>query len=132
LAAPRLEGGVATGLTKSSEAMIARWFAHATPHQSLRESADTDSIWCGDGSGPPAPDLSRIEVPLLYVGAAGGYGEHGIHSTTRVGSSDVTSLIIARQPPDQVAADFGHGDLLFAADAPTLVWEPLAEWLLSH
>jgi hypothetical protein len=26
----------------------------------------------------------------------------------------------------------GHGDLLFARDAPKLVWEPLADWLNEH
>jgi hypothetical protein len=132
LAAAEIVGAVPTALTESAEGVIARWFAHATPHQSMRESADTDGIWCADGNGPPAPDLSRIEVPLFYLGTAGGYGDHGIYSTTRVGSSDVTTLVVRRLPPERSAEDFGHGDLLFAEQAPSLAWEPLAAWLLQH
>jgi hypothetical protein len=132
LAAAELVDDVPSALSESSEDVIASWFAHAAPHQSMRESADTDGIWCADGNGPPAPDLSRIEVPLFYLGAAGGYGDHGIYSTTRVGSSDVSTLVVRRRPPEQVAADFGHGDLLFATDAPSLAWQPLANWLREH
>jgi len=132
LAAATLVDDVPSALSESSEDVIASWFAHAAPHQPMRESADSDGMWCGDGSGPPGPDLSRIEVPLFYLGAAGGYGDHGIYSTTRVGSSDVTTRVIRRQPASLVAADFGHADLLFARDAPSLAWEPLAAWLRQH
>lgn len=132
LAAAELVDAVPTALTESAEGVIASWFAHATPHQSMRESADTDGIWCADGNGPPAPELSRIEVPLFYLGTAGGYGDHGIYSTTRVGSSDVTTLVVRQKPPDRSAEDFGHGDLLFAENAASLAWEPLASWLLRH
>jgi len=132
LAAADLVEGAPTRLSESSEAVVARWFAQATPHQSWRESADSDGMWCGDGNGPPAPDLSRIEVPLFYLGAAGGYGDHGLYSTTRVGSRDVTTLVVRRQPPEAIAADFGHADLLFATEAPALAWEPLARWLREH
>jgi hypothetical protein len=129
LAAGTIAGGVATALSESSEAVIAQWFARATPLQSLLEQADSDGMWCADGNGPAGPDLSQIHVPLFYVGAAGGYGDHGVFSTTRVSSTDVTSLVVRRFGADQVEADFGHGDLLFARDAPTLVWEPLLTWL---
>jgi len=132
LAAAEIVDAVPIALSESREDVIASWFAHATPHQSMRESADTDGIWCADGSGPPAPDLARIEVPLFYLGAAGGYGDHGIYSTTRVGSSDVTTLVIRRQPPERSAEDVGHADLLFATDAPSLAWRPLARWLREH
>ena len=132
LAAPFLDGGVVTGLRDSPEAVIASWFAHASPHQSMREVADTDAVWCGDGSGPIDVDLSRIRVPLFYLGAAGGYGDHGLYSTTRVSSTDVTTNVIRRFGPEGAFEDFGHGDILFASDAPDLAWRPLAQWLASH
>lgn len=132
LAAPFLDGGMVTGLRESPEAVIASWFAHATPHQSMREAADTDAVWCGDGSGPIDVDLSRIRVPLFYLGAAGGYGDHGLYSTTRVSSTDVTTSVIRRFGPEGAFEDFGHGDLLFASEAPDLAWRPLAQWLASH
>lgn len=132
LAAGQLVDDTPTHLTESPEPVIANWFATATSHQSLREAADTDAIWCGDGSAPLALDLSRITVPLLYLGAAGGYGDHGLYSTTLVGSHDVTTRVIRRQPPGGEAEDFGHGDLLFGHDAVALAWEPLASWLAAR
>lgn len=132
LAAGELRDGVVTSLRESPEAVIAQWFKHATPHQSLLESVDTDGMWCGDGLAPKGPALADITAPLLLVTAAGGYGEHAVYSTTRVSSRDVSVLRIQRQSSEAVARDFGHADLLFATDAPELVWKPLAAWLRRH
>lgn len=130
LAAGDVEDGAVVALTESREDVIATWFAQAAPHQSLREAADTDGIWCADGQGPPAPDLGAIRVPLFYLGAAGGYGDRGVYSTTLVGSTDVTVHVAARG--GDPFEDVGHGDLLFAADAAALAWQPLAHWLGTH
>ena len=132
LAAPFLEAGFATGLRESSEETISRWFANASPHQSMLAAADTDAAQCADGTETIEIDLNAIEVPLFYLGAAGGYGDGGIYSTTQVSSTDVSTLVIQRFDTDEVDEDFGHADLLFADDAPTLAWQPLAEWLRDH
>ncbi|PTL76942.1 hypothetical protein [Vitiosangium sp. GDMCC 1.1324] len=130
LSAPILDAeGNATGLRESSEDDVSAWFAGAPPHQSMREAADFDDIWCGTS---PRPELAKIRVPLFYLGAAGGFGDRGLYSTTRVSSTDVTTLVIRRFGPDRVAEDFGHGDLLYAEDAPALAWRPFAAWLVRH
>ncbi|WNG37437.1 hypothetical protein F0U61_29940 [Archangium violaceum] len=130
LSAPSFDAdGNVEGLRESSEDIVSAWFASAPPHQSMRETADFDDIWCGT---TPRPELAKIRVPLFYLGAAGGFGDHGLYSTTRVSSTDVTTLVVRRLGPERVAEDFGHGDLLYAADAPTLAWKPLAAWLLRH
>ncbi|WP_225887868.1 alpha/beta fold hydrolase [Myxococcus xanthus] len=130
LSAPILDAnGDVTALRESSEDSVSAWFASAPPHQSLRETVELDEIWCGT---TPRPELSNIRVPLFYLGAAGAFGDYGLYSTTRVSSTDVTALVVRRFGPARVAEDFGHGDLLYAADAPTLAWQPLATWLLSH
>lgn len=130
LSAPSLDAdGNATGLRESSEDSVSAWFASAPPHQSMREAAELDAIWCGTS---PRPELARIRVPLFYLGAAGGFGDRGLYSTTRVSSRDVTTLVVHRFGPEGVAEDFGHGDLLYAEDAPTLAWAPFAAWLLRH
>jgi hypothetical protein len=98
----------------------------------MRESADTDALTCGDAPLPADVPLSRIQVPLLSIAAAGGYGEHTLHSTTQVGSTDVTALVIRRLPVEREAEDFGHADLLLSPDAPALAWEPLRSWLHAH
>ncbi|WNG61191.1 hypothetical protein F0U59_45655 [Archangium gephyra] len=130
LSAPSFDAdGNVTGLSESSEERVSAWFASAPPHQSMRETAEFDEIWCGT---TPRPELAKIRVPLFYLGAAGGFGDHGLYSTTRVSSSDVTTLVVHRFGPERVAEDFGHGDLLYAEDAPALAWGPFAAWLLRH
>jgi pimeloyl-ACP methyl ester carboxylesterase len=132
LNAPVLDGGRAIGLRKSSEDVISRWFAGAPAHASLRESADTDAMTCGEGPLPVDAPLSRIEIPLLLLGAAGGYGDHALYSTTQVSSTDVTTLVIRQLPVDREAEDYGHADLLYADDAPAVAWQPLLAWLRQH
>lgn len=132
LNAPVLDGHTVTGLRDSSEVAAGEWLANAPPHQSMRESADTDALTCGDAPLPADVPLSRIEVPLLLIAAAGGYGDHALHSTTQVASTDVTTLVIRRLPVEREAEDFGHADLLLSPDAPALAWQPLLSWLRSH
>jgi hypothetical protein len=126
------EAGQVTGLTQSSESRIGAWWAAATPHQSMREFAESDAMWCGEPPLPVDAPLSRIKVPVYYLGAAGGFGDHGLYSTTRVASTDVTTLVVRRFAVEREAEDFGHADLLFATDAPALAWAPLVTWLLAH
>lgn len=134
LAGPVLpaEPGPPLGLRFTSEARVFHWFASAQPHASMRESADTDAMTCGDAPLPIDVSLANIHVPVFLLGAAGGYGDHAVFSTTQVGSSDVTTHVVRQLPPEQEAEDFGHGDLLYAADAPSLAWQPLLDWLNAH
>ena len=132
LNAPVLDGDLVSGLGETSEEAVAHWMAGSAPHQSLRESADTDALICGDPPLPADVPLSRVRVPLFLIGAAGGYGEHALHSTTQVSSTDVTTLVIRLLPVEREAEDFGHADLLFSPGAPSLAWQPLLSWLRSH
>jgi hypothetical protein len=132
LNAPVLEGTDVIGLRSSPEDVVAHWLAGAAPHQSMREAADTDALTCGDAPLPVDVPLSRIRVPLLLIGAAGGYGNHAVFSTTQVGSTDVSTRVIRQLPPEREAEDFGHADLLFSPDAPALAWQPLLSWLRGH
>jgi hypothetical protein len=98
----------------------------------MLEAADFDALLCGSGPQPVDAPLSNIRVPLLYVGAAGGIGTLGLYATTLVSSTDVSSFVVQRFPAERRAEDFGHTDLLLATDAPALVFEPVATWLLHH
>src|SRR5262249_29706095 len=133
LAAPVLDAaGAPVSFRESSFDAIDAWLAGAPPHQSMREVADSDALWCGSTPPPIAAPLSQIHVPVFYLGAAGGFGEHGLFTLGELGTTDVTVAIVQRFGADRVAEDFGHGDLLFAADAPALAWQPLATWLVHH
>jgi hypothetical protein len=101
----------------------------------LRELAQADASICDDPEAPDQPwddRLDRIQVPVFYVGAAGGFGETGIYTTTLLGSTDVTTLVVALQAPEDQPFDFGHGDLFQADDAPSLVWQPILDWIEDH
>ncbi|MDC3955278.1 hypothetical protein KEG38_15540 [Polyangium jinanense] len=124
--------GAPSELRYAPEALINDWLAHSPPHQSLVEAADRDALWCGEAPLPLDDHLADITVPLFYLGAAGGFGDHGLYTTTVVGSTDVTTHVVRRLPADSEPEDFGHGDLLYAKDAPALAWEPLSQWLLAH
>jgi hypothetical protein len=132
LAAGVLTDGAPTGMRYASEALINDWLAHSPPHQALVESADRDALWCGTTPLPLADHLADITVPLFYLGAAGGFGDHGLYTTTLVGSTDVTTHVVRRLAVESEPEDFGHADLLYADDAPALAWAPLEQWLLAH
>jgi hypothetical protein len=132
LAAGTISGGSVTGLRESAEEVLAAWLEASAPHTPLREIAEAHVLRCGKEPSPIDAPLERIRAPLFYLGAAGGIGDHGLHTTTRVGSTDVSTLVVRRFGPEREAEDFGHLDLLFARDAPALAWAPLADWLRRH
>lgn len=129
LAAPLLQGGVAVDFRDSDYQRLATWLMDAPPFSSQLEAADTDAMACGD-SPPVDLSLADIHIPLLAIIAEGGYGTSALHSTTQVGSSDVTVLMISRGR--DVFEEFGHADILYGRDAATLAWQPLLAWLRAH
>ncbi|HKA89467.1 MAG TPA: hypothetical protein VKE22_17500 [Haliangiales bacterium] len=132
LAAPVLDAnGDVAALRETPETIIDAWLAGAAPHQAFQEAADFDALWCNEPPLPVDVPLARIRVPLLYVAAKGGFGTHGLYSTTQVSSTDVTVLMVQRFDDSREAEDFGHADILFGAEAPDLVWKQLAAWILG-
>lgn len=131
LLSPTLDGDAPTGLRETTETASNAWLAGSPLHESFLEAVDFDALICGEAPPVDAP-LSRIAVPLFYIGAAGGVGDLGIYSTTRVASTDVTTLVVRRFGPERRAEDYGHADLLYASSARALAWEPLAAWLAVH
>ncbi len=129
------QDGLPTGLVYTREELLFTFLEGASPWQPLQELADSDAAVC---ESPEVPDvrwddyLGDITVPVLYLGAAGSFGASGIHTTTLLGSHDVTVHLVQMQPPELALLDFGHGDLFQADDAETLVWEPLLAWLMAH
>lgn len=132
LGAGAFEAGSPTGLSYSPVERMTDWFLQAAPFQAMREVADYDAIWCGEGPLPVPDRLADIRVPVYAVAAAGGFGELAHYTTTQLGSSDVTFSLVRELPAGEEAEDYGHGDLLFGEDAPALVWDPLASWILDH
>jgi len=91
--------------------------------------AETEGITCGDSTTGLDTHLDDIHVPVLYVGAGGGFGPTGVYTLSLLGSKDVQTKIISFRPADQAGLDFGHIDLFLARNADHLVWEPIFNWL---
>jgi len=106
-------------------------FGHVPPHFPMQADWDNDALFCGIDV-PFDRHLQQIAVPILYVGAAGGFGTYGYYTTTLTASSDITKFTVQFQPDDQRMVDFAHGDLFLATDADKLVWKPILDWIVAH
>jgi len=105
----------------------------ATPSfQSIAENIDGEALMSDKVEVPYDDHLSEINIPVFYVGAAGGLGEYGIYTVTLLGSTDKETLVVQLYPPEAVALDYGHVDLLWADNAKSLVWQPIYEWINTH
>ncbi len=107
---------------------IGAWSPYA-PHQ---RQVDMGLSVCDEVDVPFDDHLGEITVPVMYVGAGGGFGEYGVYTTTLLGSTDVTELVVDLAPPEARFLDFGHVDLFQADNAPSLVWEPVLTWIEEH
>ncbi|WNG54526.1 hypothetical protein F0U59_06800 [Archangium gephyra] len=124
--------GLPAGLLSTAERFFFYTLTQASPYQSIGEQVDTLAMWCGAPDVPYDDNLARVRVPVLYVGAAGGMGGHGLHSLSLLGSTDVSSLVVQRFPDMYRAVDYGHADLFLAADAQSAVWTPILDWVQRH
>jgi hypothetical protein len=124
--------GVPSALSWTRERFFFDALVQASPYQSLGEQVDTLAMWCGVPGVPYDDYLREVTVPVLYVGAAGGTGRHGLYSLGLLGSTDVKQLVVKRLRDADRALDYGHADLLMADDAPAAVWTPVLDWLRQH
>ena len=122
-----------TGLQFTNSEYMLDFASEVPSFQSLGEMIDFEAVLCSDDT-PYDDHLEEITIPVLYVGAAGGFGEYGVYTTTLLGSydnGDVDTLIVELYPQDE-PLDFGHVDLLFADNAESLVWDPIRNWIKTH
>src|SRR6516164_2483846 len=124
--------GIPDGLVYTSIPDWNNLEASASSFEAVRMEYDTYTISCGETRTPFDNHLNDITVPVLYVGAGGGFGSNGLYTLTLLGSQDVSSLIVSFYPPEQAAFDFGHADLFNAQNADDLVWSPIYQWLSRH
>lgn len=128
--------GLPTGLSWTQEGTLFSFLQRAVPYQDFREVMETEALTCGAENG--APDLAYddhladITVPVLYVGAAGGFGVQGLNTVALLGSTDKTTRLVQRLPAEARVMDYGHADLFIADDARDQVWTPVLNWLQAH
>ena len=123
--------GIPNQLRYTSAARLFTFFRWASPFEAVGDMTQSLRVWCGKPD-PLVDNLRAVHIPLLYLGAAGGFGVVGSYSPHLLGSSDVSQVIVRLQSVGQEAYDFGHVDLWQASSAPQLAWTPLLRWLVSH
>ncbi|HVF66374.1 MAG TPA: hypothetical protein VM914_01835 [Pyrinomonadaceae bacterium] len=121
-----------TGLQFTNEAYLYDFYQTAAPFQSSTEQAENDAVLCGETATGYDDRLNEVNVPVLYVGAGGGFGEYGVDTLARLGSADATAHVVNVYGPGARPVEFGHADLLMADNAKQLVWSPVYDWLVSH
>ncbi len=104
----------------------------AVPYEATKFILDYEGIICDIGDSPFDDHLSEITVPIFNLAMAGGFGELSKYTTTLLGSSDITNVILSLHPPDEVLMDFGHIDMFLARDAKSLVWKPILDWIKAR
>jgi len=124
--------GIPNGLLYSPEASLFTLEAGSAPSQPNQQLADADAATCGSPAVSFDDHLHDITVPVLYIGAGGGFGEYGLYTLTLLGSTDVTSHIVHKTAAGQRLADFGHADIFLGTDSRTLVWQPILDWVRAH
>ncbi len=128
----QFDGQIPSGLAYTDEE---RWFnllIALAPYMPNYIAAEGFSVFCPENRDGIIADLNQVKIPILYLGAAGGYGQDGVFATTLTSSSDVSAEIVTKFPNGPRILDYGHADLFMANDAPDLVWRPLRDWLASH
>jgi len=124
--------GKPSGLLYTNEQNLFALEQGSAPFQPNQQLADADASTCGSTPVDFDDHLAQIKVPILYMGAGGGFGEFGIYTTTLLGSTDKTIHIVHKTSSTQRLSDFGHADLFLANDAQTLVWQPILNWVRTH
>src|ERR1017187_245917 len=126
------ENGIPSSLRYTEDRLWLDLLQNIPPHLPMKSNFDTDALFCDNIPVPFDDHLSQIAVPILFAGAAGGFGQTGYYSTTLTASTDITKFTVQIQSDDQRAIDFGHADTVLAKDADTLVWKPILDWIVAH
>lgn len=126
------ENGLPDGLRFASEDLWFEFFGGASPYQPIKGTLDALLITCDQDDVPFDDHLGAIEIPVFYLGAAGGNAEAGAFTTTLLGSSEVATEVVRLLPPEDFVFDLGHADPVVADDADVLFWQPILDWFESH
>ena len=126
------ENGIPSDLRYSKARVWLDLLQNVPTHFPVRAGADSDLWMCGKTDVTFTEHLGQIAIPILHVGAAGGFGKAGFYSATFTKSKDVKTVLVQRLADDKRQEDFGHADTVFANDAETAVWKPILDWIFAH
>jgi hypothetical protein len=112
-----------------------RWItvlASLPPYMPQRAQYESAATGCDEDDLSIDDHLGEVQLPILYVGAAGAVGTLGDHTGSLTASDDVTNVTVQLEPPGQAITDYGHADLFLGNDAAELAWEVIRRWLVTR
>lgn len=124
--------GLPVDLVHATKALGFEFLAGLRGFPPMRVLSDNAHSFCGDIDLPFDDHLDQVTVPILYLGADGGYGDIALEGLSHLGSTDVTVQIVDLAPPGDELSDYGHVDLAFGRDAAGLAWQSIADWIRDH
>lgn len=126
------EDGDPVGLLYTDPDRWLRLGASLPPYMPVRGRYEMAGAGCSEAEDVSIDDhLAEIRVPILYLGAEGGFGSGGHFTTSLTGSDDITLHTVSLKPAEQRTIDFGHADLLLGDEAGDLAWSVLRDWLVE-
>ncbi len=124
--------GIPRELRFSDEPFMIDFLLSPAPFVSLGQRVDFEQIFCDQIPSVHSDNLDEISVPVLYVGAEGGFGSYGTFTQSLFASTDVTNLVVSLASSGERAFDFAHSELFIGREAEDLVWRPVLDWILSR
>ena len=122
-----------TDLRYSEWSRFTQFARTGSPYMPLRMIGDTFRTSCEKApTGLFDNNLGAIQVPILYVGARGGFGTSGLATLRLLGSTNIETHVVSLRPQSAQGLDFGHVDLVHARNAPDLVWSTIDRWLTAQ
>jgi len=129
----RDSSGIATQGRYSSTADILETYI-GQPVYPIPNAMDADmfGVSCFTIDTPYDDNLGQIKVPVLYIGAAGGFGKVAEYTMQLLGSSDITIIMMQVLSDADAVNDFGHMEPFTASKSKQLVWQPMHAWIVAH
>ncbi len=124
--------GMPDGFQFSTDQKWFEFLVSAAPYEAMLFQIDYLETIAGLDDVPWDDYLGDVTIPIFNVGAAGGLGYYSEYTLSLLGSSDVTSLVVALYPPESGIVDFGHIDIFIADNAQDLIWMPILDWVNDH
>ena len=127
------------GGTNEKAIALAAKMSEVAPYEDNGTWRDVNGLDCPELADPPwDDDFADVTVPILYMGAHGGWGAQGYATAELFTSAEVTLAPPVDPPTDACpwqdlrACAFGHEDLLYADNAPEEAWDAILAWLEDH
>lgn len=125
------EEGMPVDLAYTPTVQYLEWLQGFNNFNATRFDYDISSLYCPDVDSPFDDHLHLIDVPVLFVGAGGGWGNMMDYTASLLtGADDVSVHTVSLN--SEMLLDIGHVDIFTAECAALEFWTPMYQWLVDH